>query len=143
MHYCDDCADKACIARGTKGISHCHQKRFKPFVAESKASKYKNNITYVNGIKFHSKKEAERYLVLKDMKRNGEITNLELQPEYILQEGFRYNGKKILPIKYIADFRYKRQGETIVEDTKGHRTKEYLLKRKMMLKQHGIEIYET
>ena len=45
--------------------------------------------------------------------------------------------------KYIADFTYVRDGEFIVEDTKGVRTKDYILKRKLMLYMHGIKIHEV
>lgn len=47
-------------------------------------------------------------------------------------------------VKYIADFVYtdKATGQTVVEDTKGVRTKEYIIKRKLMLYLHGIRIKE-
>ena len=44
---------------------------------------------------------------------------------------------------YIADFVYRYNGKTVVEDAKGMRTKEYVLKRKMMLYFHGIRISEV
>ena len=46
-------------------------------------------------------------------------------------------------VYYIADFVYYRDGEYIVEDTKGVRTKDYIIKRKLMLYVHGIKIKEV
>jgi len=43
---------------------------------------------------------------------------------------------------YIADFVYIENGRIIVEDTKGFRTKDYVIKRKLMLHVHGIRIKE-
>ena len=49
------------------------------------------------------------------------------------------------PVKYIADFSYTKDGETVVEDVKSAATKtpEYILKRKMMLWEFGIEVKEV
>ena len=44
---------------------------------------------------------------------------------------------------YVADFVYEDNGDTVVEDTKGMRTKEYVIKRKLMLYRYGIRIKET
>lgn len=44
---------------------------------------------------------------------------------------------------YVADFVYLQDGEIIVEDTKGFRTPEYKIKRKLMLFLKGIRIKET
>lgn len=98
-------------------------------------TKYRSRKTVVDGITFDSKKEADYYIELKLRQRAGEIASFELQPAFILQEGFRTkNGKKEREIRYKADFRvvYPDGREEIV-DTKGYRTKEYLLKRKMLL----------
>lgn len=84
-------------------------------------------------IKFDSLKEASRFdeliLLLKDRK----ISNLILQPEFILQEPFIRDGKKYQAIKYVSDFKYIKDGKTIVEDSKGFSTKEFLIKKKMFL----------
>jgi len=64
----------------------------------------------------------------------GEIATIELQPKFILQEGFRSNGKKYQPITYIADFQLGySDGSIEIIDTKGYRTKEYQLKKKLLL----------
>ena len=47
------------------------------------------------------------------------------------------------PCTYVADFVYKEGGKTVVEDTKGFRTKDYIIKRKLMLQVHGIRIKEV
>lgn len=57
------------------------------------------------------------------------------------------NGKRTLierSCRYIADFVYtdNASGQTVVEDTKGVRTKEYIIKRKLMLHVHNIQIHE-
>ena len=44
---------------------------------------------------------------------------------------------------YIADFVYMEDGKKVVEDTKGFRTKDYILKRKLMLMVHNIRIKEV
>lgn len=98
-------------------------------------SKYRSRKTEVDGITFDSAKEAKYYIELKLRQKAGEIASFELQPTFILQEGFRTkNGKKEREIRYKADFRvvYLDGREEIV-DTKGYKTKDYLLKRKMLL----------
>lgn len=101
-----------------------------------KFSKYGNKKTIVDGITFDSKKESERYLVLKDMLKNKEITELQLQPKFLLQYSFKYKNKIERKIYYIADFSYKKDGKLIVEDVKSFATKRdkvYKLKRKLFL----------
>ncbi len=111
-------------------------------------SKYNSIEKEVDGIVFASRKEANRYTELKLLERAGEISNLELQKEYILipKQYITVNGKKKFAereCKYIADFVYKENGETVVEDTKGFRTEKYRIKRKLMLYVHGIQIREV
>lgn len=97
-----------------------------------KPSKYRNRKTTIDGITFDSRKEAEWYLVLKGDKKAGKIKDFELQPEFILQEGFTKNGKRHRPIKYIADFRVKNNdGTEEIIDVKGVITKEFSIKRKI------------
>jgi hypothetical protein len=100
-----------------------------------KQNKYRNKKTIINNIVFDSKKEAKRYSELKLKLRacdNSKITDLKLQPRFLLQKGYVKNGKKIREINYIADFSYTdNKGNFIIEDVKGKKTKEYLLKKKM------------
>lgn len=83
--------------------------------------KYHNKKIVINGIKFDSKLEAERYGQLKMMERAGVITGLELQPCFELVPAFEKNGKKWRKMTYIADFQYFScaEGKCIVEDVKG------------------------
>lgn len=126
-------------------------------MARNRRSKYGNKKVVVNGLKFDSKKEAQRYSYLLMLKNAGTITELELQKEFEIipaqYETFaRYgkNGKRLKdgrrclerPVKYIADFVYRKDGELIVEDTKGMLTPDYVIKRKLMLYIHGIRISE-
>lgn len=83
--------------------------------------KYHNKKTFIDGIKFDSKLEAERYAQLKILERAGIIRDLELQPEYELIPLFRKNGKTWRRTVYKADFRYiSCDGDRIIiEDVKG------------------------
>ncbi len=95
--------------------------------------KYHNKKVIIDGHKFDSRKEGEHYLELKRRQNLGEISNLELQPSFLLQEGFKRDGKKYQPITYIADFRYIENGKVIVEDVKGFKTLVYMIKKKLLL----------
>jgi hypothetical protein len=119
-------------------------------------SKYHSKKVTVNGITFDSKREANRYCELVLLEKAGQIQNLELQKEFELiptqrevipepdDKGGRKIGKVIeRPCKYKADFTYTENGKTVVEDTKGCKTTEYIIKRKLMLYIHGIRIKEV
>ena len=99
-------------------------------------AKYGNVKVKIDGHVFDSKKEANRYIELRYLERAGQIKDLELQPSYILQEGFTKCGVRFRPITYRADFRYKMNGETIVEDVKGVKTKEFMIKQKLFEKKY-------
>lgn len=113
----------------------------------------------LDGIEFDSRKEARRWEELKLLERAKEISNLQRQVKYILIpaqyetfERYSKDGKRLKDgtrlvereTSYVADFVYTdmRTGETVVEDTKGFKTKDYILKRKMMLYIHNIRIKE-
>lgn len=107
-------------------------------------SKYHASRAMIDGIVFASHKESRYYLSLKSREKRGEITDLTLQPEFILQEEFYRNGKKYRPIKYIGDFRYVEDGHIVVVDVKGYRTKEYMIKKKLFLYRYpDIEFREV
>lgn len=91
-----------------------------------------------------SGKEHERANQLKLMQRAGLISNLREQVKYVLIPTQRDAAGTLLEkeCSYYADFVYDKDGVTIVEDTKGFRTAEYKLKRKLMLHVHGISIKE-
>lgn len=100
-------------------------------------SKYHSLQTVSFGRRFDSKKEANRYRELTFLLQAGEITNIECQVPYLLQEKFRKNGKAIREINYIADFvvTYK-DGHIEVEDVKGVKTEVYRLKKKLFEKRY-------
>ena len=107
-------------------------------------SKFGNKKVVVNGIQFDSKREARRYLDLRAMEIAGQIQNLRLQVKYLLIPSQRIDGKSVeREVTYVADFVYEQNGETVVEDSKGHRTKDYIIKRKLMLSVWGIQIREV
>lgn len=100
--------------------------------AGKKPSKYRSKKVTVDGITFDSQKEANRYQELLLEKRAGIVQEIELQPKFVLQEGYRDAGKWVRPITYIADFRVNyKDGRIVVIDTKGFKTKEYRLKKKL------------
>lgn len=107
-------------------------------------SKYGNKRCEYNGIKFDSMKERDYYIYLLAMEKSGRIFDLKTQTKFFLQKGFEFNGKKIRPITYKADFTYyDKDGKYHVVDTKGVKTQVYLLKKKMMMYVYKIEIEEV
>jgi len=110
-------------------------------------SKYgAKKVTY-DGKTFDSQKEAQRYAELRLLERGKVISDLQCQLEFLLIPSQRDKNGKVIEraVKYVADFVYidNKTGQTIVEDTKGFRTKEYIIKRKLMLKEYGIRIREV
>lgn len=122
-------------------------------------SKYHSKKAFSADGKLHdSKKEARRWEQLQLMERAGKIKDLKRQVEFELipaqYESYPRYGKKGQRIKdgrrcverscrYVADFVYSAEGALIVEDCKGMRTHDYVIKRKLMLKVFGIKITET
>lgn len=99
----------------------------------------------VNGIKFDSQKEANRYCELKLLQRAGKIMGLARQVRYLLIPAqYDDDGKCIEhAVNYVADFVYTEGGKLVVEDAKGVKTPEYIIKRKLMLSVYGIRIKEV
>ena len=121
-------------------------------------NKYHSRKISRDGLTFDSVREYRRYCELALLEKAGHITDLKLQVPFELlpaqYETFERYGKKGQRLKdgsrciekaviYRADFVYKDNGKTIIEDTKGFKTKDYILKRKMMLYFHGIKIKEV
>lgn len=105
----------------------------------TRKNKYGNEITIVDNVKFASKREANRYAELKILEAAGKISQLLLQPRYRLEiEG-------ILIATYVGDFAYWHHhvGRVVVEDSKGVKTRVYLMKKQLMLAIHGIDIVEV
>ena len=105
-------------------------------------SKYRAVPTFVNGIRFASKKEAARYKELLLLREAGEIKSLGIQVPFNLAVNAITIGK------YIADFVYLEKGARFltIEDVKGMRKgtayQFFLWKKKHMMAQYGIEIRE-
>lgn len=106
-------------------------------------SKYHAKKTVVDGITFDSKREADRYLVLKSMEEDGTIENLRRQVRYELVPAFDVDGRHYRPVFYVADFVYVEDGKEVVEDVKGMRTDVYKLKSKLFARRYGMGIRET
>ncbi len=121
--------------------------------------KYHNRKVTVNGETFDSKKEYKRFCELSLLQKAGAITDLQRQVKFVLIpaqyetfERYGKNGKRLKDgqmciekeCAYYADFVYKENEKTVVEDTKSKATKttEYVIKRKLMLYIHGIKIKE-
>lgn len=131
--------------------------------------KLNNQSITIDGIEFQSKKEGRRYSELKLLQRAGQISDLELQKKYELipaqyetietGEYYKVGAKKGQPktkevcieqsLVYIADFVYKEDGQTVVEDVKGFRDTssatyaKFVIKRKLMLWKYGIRVKEV
>ncbi len=100
--------------------------------------KYGAKRTEVDGIKFASKREAERYQYLKMLVKSNKIFDLELQVKFELCPKFTYAGKAERAISYVADFVYlDGNANKIVEDVKGFSTQVYKIKRKLFLHKYG------
>lgn len=133
-----------------------------------RAAKYRNTPTErvtASGavLRFDSQKEARRYDHLTLRQQAGEIHDLRLQVDFTLQEAYTdQEGRRIRAIRYRADFTYYRPPEDgshaaywadragvpwvlVVEDVKSRptRTREYLIKRKLMKERRGIDITEV
>ena len=106
-------------------------------------SKYKNIVTELDGIKFDSKKEAKRYTELRMLEKGNVISNLRLQVPFILLPKQKGLIRDEHPVKYTADFVYIENGQEVVEDAKGIRTKDYVIRRKLMLERFNISIKEV
>ena len=106
-------------------------------------AKYHSRKVVKDGITFDSAKEARRFAELSLLERAGAIAGLQRQVRFELIPSQRVGGKVVeRPVTYIADFVYREGGETVVEDVKGFRTKEYELKKKLMAGR-GIHVVEV
>lgn len=110
-----------------------------------RANRYNKHPYEVGGVKFDSRKEAERYAALLEMQDDGKISDLERQAEIVLIEPFELNGKKYRKTSYVADFHYWQDGLEVYEDVKSPATAKdrlYQLKKKMCAAR-GIEVIEV
>lgn len=129
------------------------KKQFGRLFSSQKESKYRNEKVEYDGMTFDSKRERDRYIVLKDAERQGTISDLVCQPKFTLlpaqyhEETVQLKTKvktvrkcDFLATTYTGDFQYTKDGNVVVEDVKGMVTPEYKLKEKMMLFFHKIRI---
>ena len=126
------------------------------FIVPKKGNKYKNEKVEFDGIKFDSKRERDRYMVLKDAERRGVISELKCQPKFTLIPAQYHEEEKqlktkvkmvkkcdFLAITYTGDFQYVKDGKVVVEDIKINPKvipKEFKIKEKMMYYFHKIRI---
>ena len=118
-------------------------------------SKYGAKKVTIDGITFDSQREAKRFRELSLLERAGQVTDLQRQVKFVLipsqyepdtigaRGGVRRGKLLEREVSYVADFVYVQDGKRIVEDTKGFKTKDYIIKRKLMLWVHGIHIKES
>lgn len=110
-----------------------------------KGHKYFAHKVDIDGMKFDSKKEYNDWLGLCELEKEGKISNLERQVKIeILPRQTTPEGKFLFhPLRYVADFRYTdKDGKVHVVDSKGYKTEEYKLKKKMVYFRTGILIEE-
>ncbi|MDR1138331.1 MAG: DUF1064 domain-containing protein [Clostridiales bacterium] len=103
-------------------------------------TKYRNiRVTDPNtGAVFDSKREYNRWCELRLLERCGAIKGLTRQVKFELLPKGKYRA-----VTYVADFVYMDSGKQVVEDAKGVKTKEYIIKKKMLYHKYGIDIKET
>lgn len=88
-----------------------------------------------NGKKFASRAERRRYQELEWLEKAGEISDLRIQPRYLLQKGFKHPfAGSVRAIYYTADFAYREKEINVVEEIKGHATQAYKLRKKFFLR---------
>lgn len=117
--------------------------------------KYHNKKCSYGSLTFDSKHERDRYCELLILQKAGKIRDLRCQvpfrlipeqrePDTLGPRGGRRRGRVLeKAVDYVADFVYVKDGQTVVEDAKGVRTKDYIIKRKLMLWLHNIRVQEV
>ena len=104
-------------------------------------NKYNNKKVTIDGIEFDSKIEARYYEYLKELEKQGVVSEFLLQKKYLLLEGFDKNGKRIRPIHYIADFEvHYTDGRIEVVDIKGFETPDFRIKKKLFEYRYPFEL---
>lgn len=109
-------------------------------------NKYRNKKVTMGDKVFDSMRECSRYVELTLLQKAGKIRDLDTQVPFELIPAQRdeQTGRLLeRACHYVADFVYYEDGQKVVEDTKGVRTPEYIVKRKLMLKLYGIRIREV
>jgi hypothetical protein len=123
----------------------------------SSGNKYHAKKIEVEGEIFDSKREAARYIELQCLQKAGKISGLQRQKKFVLipaqyepdttgPRGGKVKGKLLeREVAYYADFVYfdEEEKDFVIEDTKGVRTPEYIIKRKLLLWLNGYQIREV
>lgn len=101
-------------------------------------NKYNAIKTTIGDITFDSKAEANYYNELLLLKKAGIVKSIILQKDFTLQEAYtKENGERVRAIRYRADFEVQyADGHTEVVDVKGKQTKEYIMKKKLLLNRY-------
>lgn len=108
-------------------------------------TKYHSRKVILDGMEFDSHREGRRYRELSLLQRAGEISDLRTQVKYTLIPAQKKpSGGTERAVTYTADFVYRdNAGKEIVEDAKGVKTQQYIIRRKLLLYVHGIEVREV
>ena len=123
----------------------CARAGISPLASSGKAKAHKYNATKktVDGITFDSAGEARAFALLNLWDKARAISNLERQPRYTLMDGYTdATGRKVRPMAYVPDFRFTRDGQTVVVDFKGMRTEAYKLKAKLFRQRYPDLVFE-
>jgi hypothetical protein len=116
----------------SRGSRNSGRRRLGKSTAQGK-NKYQAKKVEIDGHRFDSKREAHRYQELKLLEKAGEISSLEVHPRIEILPAFAMaNGEKVRRMDYIPDFRYRRDGQVIIEDVKGVATEGWRLKWKLL-----------
>lgn len=112
---------------------------------KQKMKYHSQSVTTESGVKFRSKAEEKRFYELKAMLDAGEISDLKLEPQFTLVEGYKKpDGTRVKRLHYTADFSYIKDGKLIVEDVKSRvtKTEAYGVRKTLMKDRYGIDIVE-
>jgi hypothetical protein len=110
------------------------------------SNKYGARRVVVDGITFASAKEGRRYQELRLLEQAGEITDLQVQPEFELAPPVVLNGRRKPALRFHGDFSYWENGARVIEDVKGGGatvTEAYRIRKHLMKHEFGIEVRET
>lgn len=118
---------------------------FKALRPARTTNKYGAKKVVIDGERFASKKEGERWKQLRLLETAGRIRNLKRQVWFAIR------ANEQLICRYVADFYYevieKDRWKFVVEDVKGMKSgvpyQLFKLKKRLMKVLHGIEILET
>ena len=123
----------------------CARAGISPLAGSGKAKAHKYNAVkkIVDGVTFDSDGEARAGSLLMLWEKAGAISNLERQPRYTLMDGYTdATERKVRSMQYVPDFRFTRDGQTVVVDFKGVKTEAYKLKSKLFRQRYPDLVFE-